>query len=583
MNKFIALALGLLILSNSAFAVGPIGVSGQNQTLNKYPSVIKAPNNLATDLGSSTSLIENGNKNILANPSFEYPATPTNVANATSWLISSGVTPSTEISIVLDGKKSLMLSPGSLALDLNQDSTLYAAQFADGVQGLAMMRVKTSVTSTPVYVCPRTAGAYPTTMSSGCVQVQANGKWGLYKVPFVLGGTSNGIGLTSNGVGLSGLIYVDDAFVGAVDLKADTLIQTQDYVATLTSANVPSSVTKNTGSGLFSVSNVGNRIRFTALKNITIDGSGSYEVSGAGGAGAVSIWYINGNSRNVDRVVSNNNASNSGSASLNTTLLAGEYVEFEGAVYAVGAYASANVSLTATSTINSATYSSTCGANCVEILSLKASSAGAISDPNVSGWATFASATGSNYTFTPQTNLFTVTPNCWAEIQRVGTSSTALCRVTDATTSSSIVVRCENSSTGADLTTPFKLFCQKQGADFVATRTIQGSFREVVTTSGSSKPVIFSAFVNTNGAITSNKGNIITTASCTTGNWSVNFGVTLASLPTCLVGIASANNFHFDVSQIQTTTTGLSFLTPINNSTYSCADAVVVLCHGETL
>lgn len=220
MSKFLAFALALLFLSTPAFAVGPIGVTGQNQSPNKYPSVIKTPNNQVTDLGASSVLLETGNKNILQNPSFEAPY---NVGHP-GWTVTNlgGVTASTETLTVIDGKQSVFLSPGSLALDMRQDSTLYAAQFADGVQGLAYIRVKNSVTSSPIYVCPRTAGAYPAQMSSGCVQVRSDSKWGLYKVPFILGGTSNGIGITSNGVGVSGNIYVDDAFVGAVDLKVDS-------------------------------------------------------------------------------------------------------------------------------------------------------------------------------------------------------------------------------------------------------------------------------------------------------------------------------------------------------------------------
>jgi hypothetical protein len=211
MNKLISTFL-LITLSLNAFAA-PMGVSGQNQS-NKYPSVIKVPNNLATDIGSSSSLLETGSKSILANPSFEHSTF------STSWTSSAG-TLAAESSTVIDGKKSLKATLSSQAVSISQDSTLYAAQFADGIQGLAMMRVKTTISSTPIYVCPRQAGSYPSQVTSGCVQVQANGKWGLYKVPFILGATSNGIGITSNGVAVTGDIYVDDAFVGAVDLKQD--------------------------------------------------------------------------------------------------------------------------------------------------------------------------------------------------------------------------------------------------------------------------------------------------------------------------------------------------------------------------
>jgi len=104
--------------------------------------------------------------------------------------------------------------PASETINLVQSSTLYATQFADGLQGLAMCRIKTDVA---LNICSVQAGTVSTT---NCVTTPSGAlKWGLYKVPFILGATSNGISIS--GSALTGTVVVDDCFVGAVDLKQD--------------------------------------------------------------------------------------------------------------------------------------------------------------------------------------------------------------------------------------------------------------------------------------------------------------------------------------------------------------------------
>jgi hypothetical protein len=147
------------------------------------------------------------NGNLLTNPGLE--------SGLKSWTNSAGVF-SLESSVVFKGKRAGKVVLSSQALNLHQDSTQYAAQLADGVQGLVYVRVKTSLSG--VRVCSKQAGVAST---SNCVSVLSNNKWGLYKVPSILGGTSNGISINSNGTSVTGTVYVDDAFVGAVDLQAD--------------------------------------------------------------------------------------------------------------------------------------------------------------------------------------------------------------------------------------------------------------------------------------------------------------------------------------------------------------------------
>jgi hypothetical protein len=168
---------------------------------------IQVPNNSSTNTDANKYLIETGNEDILANPSFEHSTF------STSWTNSAG-TFTQETSVVIDGKASAKLVLAAQTMSLTQSSSLYAAQFADGVQGLAMVRIKSDIA---LSVCSIQAGTVSTT---NCVTTRTDSKWGLYKIPFILGATSNGISIASSGA-VTGTVYIDDAFIGAVDLKQD--------------------------------------------------------------------------------------------------------------------------------------------------------------------------------------------------------------------------------------------------------------------------------------------------------------------------------------------------------------------------
>jgi hypothetical protein len=191
----------------NALAVAPYGFKGQHQSTTLYSNVLQAPNNLVTNLGGINGLMETGNNNILSNPSFEH------LTFDSSWTNAGIAVDSAETTNVIHGKKAVRIDASSETVIFRQDSSLYAAQFADGVQGLVSVRIKSDVA---LKVCSRQAG---TTSTSNCVDVVANNKWGLYKVPFILGATSNGISIASSGA-VTGTVYIDDAFVGAVDLQA---------------------------------------------------------------------------------------------------------------------------------------------------------------------------------------------------------------------------------------------------------------------------------------------------------------------------------------------------------------------------
>jgi hypothetical protein len=189
---------------------------------------LQVSNNQLTQVDTNKHLIESGNNNLLINPSFEHSTF------STGWTNSVG-TFTEETVVEIHGKKAAKLVLSSQTMSLTQSSTLYASQFADGVQGLASVRVKSDVA---LKVCSIQAGVVSTSL---CVDVQANNKWGLYKVPFILGATSNGISIASTGA-VTGTVYIDDAFVGAVDLKADidaSKIAGESYFAGTTACSWP--------------------------------------------------------------------------------------------------------------------------------------------------------------------------------------------------------------------------------------------------------------------------------------------------------------------------------------------------------
>jgi microcystin-dependent protein len=195
MRKLIAL---LTIFSFNVYAAPPTGIGGEQGSLN-YVNNIKAPNYQVTSLGGVNSRMETGNTNLLMNPSFEHPTV------GTGWTVTSA-TSSADITNMVEGKKALSLAVTGAML-VTQDSTINAANIS-GLQGVASIKIKATGT-TGLKVCPRNAGAAVTGL---CVNVTADNTWKHISIPFILGATSNGIGIATTATG--GTVIIDDAFVG---------------------------------------------------------------------------------------------------------------------------------------------------------------------------------------------------------------------------------------------------------------------------------------------------------------------------------------------------------------------------------
>ena len=210
--KYISLILAYVFFAQTALAgLPPTTAAGLNQS-NVTTFNFKVPNNQATPVTGGT-LLENGNKNILVNSSFEH-----NLFD-TGWTMINGSASSENI-FITDGRKSMLFtSTGTGPISIRQDSTLYNLSYGSGrsVQGVASVKILTDLKG--IFVCPRRAGvSVSSNYASQCYTVQGNNTWETATIPFLMGGTSNGIEILSTSA-VTGTIYLDEAFVGAVDVR----------------------------------------------------------------------------------------------------------------------------------------------------------------------------------------------------------------------------------------------------------------------------------------------------------------------------------------------------------------------------
>ena len=213
--KLVLAIIGFSLLAEVSFGQGdaPAILRGLNQADKSIGSFIRTPNGQATKISSSSALIETGNNNILENPNFEHSVYDT------SWVIGSGSSSKVDVNIdntkVFSGLNALKMTMAASTLGVFNVSPTGNQAYKDGVQGLVSVRIKTTVSG--IRVCQRKGFA----ITTNCVNVNPDGKWNLYKVPSILGEFYNGVEITSSPAVVTGDVYIDDAFVGAVDLKQD--------------------------------------------------------------------------------------------------------------------------------------------------------------------------------------------------------------------------------------------------------------------------------------------------------------------------------------------------------------------------
>ncbi len=476
-HVFFALFFFICILEAS-FGQGdaPPLLKGQAQISSSVGAFIHAPNNQVTKINSSTALIESNNKNILSNPSFEHSSF------ATSWTNNGTEVGVVETTTIIDGKKAISFNPSSETINLTQTSPLYAANFADGVQGLAMCRIRSAVALT---MCSIQNSVVSTT---DCVTTNTDSKWSVYKVPFILGGTNNGVSIA--GTALTGSVKVDDCFVAAVDLKQDTKTCTTAPCSTELSAKI-------SNTGVVSEENVD-----WISGNCAISATSTATCTHTTGLGVTTTLTCTYGIDGGDGFIRYAPASSSTQTVFRARSLAGADVA---APFHVICQKGGTDYLTAKSLESGKIYSSNCGANCVDTFSAAISVTGVTSNENadfINGNTVLATSV---FTGTFNTGIFTVAPNCVAVTAAGGFTKD----VDVTTTSTTFVARTSTTTLGTASDSAFGIVCQKQGADFIATRSIIGTFVNVPVLPGVINPsAVRSAVLNCDAGsvITSQKG-----------------------------------------------------------------------------
>lgn len=512
----------------TSYAVAPYGIKGQQQAATLYSNVHQFPNNQVTNLGGINALVETGNNNILSNPNFEHSTF------STSWTNSAG-TFTQETSVVIDGKASAKLVLSAQTMSLTQSSTLYAAQFADGVQGLAMVRIKSDIA---LKVCSIQAGTVSTT---NCVTTATDSKWGLYKIPFVMGATSQGVSIASTG-SVTGTVYVDDAFVGAINLESQNgACITADCTTTFSA--------KISAAGIVSGKNVD-----WISGNCTMSGASSETATCAFNS---SIFTVEPNcsvvcDSSADCQLTKGSASSSsqviiaGANSLGTAAAR----SFEIICQKQGAdFTQAEAKKTGN------VFTTQCGANCVDVYSavIASTTTDVVTSENVdfiNGNCTTATVGRSTCTFNSGLVTQQLSCSCTTVINAANRSCAVLVQ-----SSTSVLVSTTSGGVEAD-GIGFNLICQKQGADFVATRNIVGSFSEIPTTKGSNGADIQSVYFGSSADCST---------ACTTGNCTV------------------CNQVGSKITSVSFAFTGQYNLNGIDGTKYNCTFNAVIPGSGPAI
>jgi hypothetical protein len=189
-------------------------------------------------------------------------------------------------------------------------------------------------------------------------------------------------------------------------------------------------------------------------------------------------------------------------------------------------------------------------------------------------------ASTGNYVCTFNSNLFTVPPVCVATTTATGAIIGGL-----ATSTNYSLGSISRADTLGLLDTSFYLTCDKQGADYISSRTIVGSFKDMVTTPNSGKPVIYSGAVDATGVVSGELGDLIN-GNCSISGTSI-YTCTLnankvSAKPVCQIAIdnAAVNNLVGFYDYTNATTSSIKFITQSSATGSAAARAFTFLCHG---
>jgi hypothetical protein len=500
--------------------------------------------------------------NLLINPGFE--------SGIGKWTNSAG-TFTADYSVFVQGKASGKVVLSSQNMDFYQDSTLFATQLADGMQAILTVKIKSSVAG--VRVCPRQAGVVITSL---CVSVQGNDEWGLYQIPFVTGATSQGISINSNSTSITGTVYIDESYVGVSNIlnsSSEAKLAGEAYFAGTTGCNWTRTSTTVGAFGTVAACPGPTIVRQSLgawqttdsdLPRVTVNNlpAGTYKAK-------FLVRHVLATSGNSSFAI--NDGTTTCEPQYGKTGGIGAYIPIiiectfnytsaGNRVFELYAGSTANTITVSSDTSASprisskfileyygsnSTYTTTAGINNVDVFSAKVSAAGVVSAENVNWINGNASvAITSQYTITFNTSVFTIAPNCTVTGSDPATNTYPQLETISA---SSLALRMRTGATNT--AAPFNIICQKQGADFVASKTITGSFLNTVTVHGENKQVICAADVLNSGtaSFSSQKGNCFSSVSRSTlGRVAITIdSAKLSTAPICTLAVASGSGVNF--------------------------------------
>jgi len=213
---------------------------------------------------------------------------------------------------------------------------------------------------------------------------------------------------------------------------------------------------------------------------------------------------------------------------------------------------------------------------CTDTFSAKISSAGVVSEENVSDFINgncTVSPVGT-YTCNFGTSVFSVAPNCTATVG--GGAGGVIARFSTQTNTQYVINLRNNSDVAA--TENFSLICQKQGVDYVGRTALAVASDQNLSSPGTIKGTVCSMKIATSGIISDQYGGCV--ASCTPGAGSqiCTFSSSYwAQTPNC-TGVSTNNGIVFSTASISTTTAQFNSITGASGA--ANLQPMHVNCHG---
>lgn len=504
-----------LAFSMSAISAPPMGVSGQGDSSNLYPSVIKAPFKQITNLGAGKAQVETGNKNRVANPGFEHATynsawlTETPTGSATQTIGVDTTTP-------LEGLKSLTFqcaggASGGTCTIYQDVTTSYVVQGRvsalidtdvvwDGTNGARLHQRTNGVNSTTDYVD-----------ISNIDPIQ-------YKIPSLTGTTSTGVALVITAAASQTInVEIDDAYLGTDAGIADVSVITpwQSYTPTFTGLGTVTSIEleyRQNGTsyeirGSFVTGTVAASAASFTLPNsgvVKSSGSSSQLVGSWGRDKALATTVKRGTlmATNAEKVIYFSWDDYNQASSPFTALNGNTFAETAQRISITASIPIANLSG------STQVFASNCGANCENVSSAKIDSTGTVTDENVdfiNGNCTNANPKVCTF----NAGVYTSAPTCTLTTSQISGLQDVRISAQSAT---SVSIQTNQSSDGVATNIAFNIICTKSPPDYQSSRTIVGSFKDTPKTTGSSGSDIQSVYFGS--------GANCNSSNCTTGTCS---------------------------------------------------------------